>query len=150
MEETGTSNPCIRQMQDKHSYGRKRGHLFLGSQSSNEATQHKAKDMYCQYCGAHGHSSATCKFMAKLIIANESLQKVDHKMKKELNDMFHHEQRRQQERKLKQKTHMIQQLLDTGGSRDDIEAILNTIPQEGASSPVDNDESSASESSHSA
>jgi hypothetical protein len=38
---------------------------------------------------------------------------------------------------------MIRQLLDTGGSREDIEAIPNTIPQDGDAVPHNNDEDSS-------
>jgi hypothetical protein len=40
VEETGSSNPCIWHMQDKHGYGHKKGQLVPGSQSSHETTQH--------------------------------------------------------------------------------------------------------------
>lgn len=66
--------------------------------------------------------------MAKLLIANESLQKFDPKTKKDLEENFCQEQHRKRDLKLKKKTNMIRKLLDTGGSREDIEVNLNSIP----------------------
>lgn len=66
--------------------------------------------------------------MAKLLIANESLSKVDSKVKKELQEMFHGKQQKQQEKCLKTKANVIRKLLDSGASREDIKVVLDTLP----------------------
>lgn len=124
MEETGTSLPTIRRAHDKH-HQPKRGLITSGNHADNKRI---TVDKYCHFCGVHGHLSTSCDFMAKLIIANESLKKVDPNIKKDLQESFRKEQRRKRDKKLQKKTNMIRKLLDSGGSREDIEAILESIP----------------------
>jgi len=87
--------------------------------------------------------------MAKLLIAQESLTKVDQKTRKDIQDSFRQEQRHRREQKLKKKTHMIRQLLDNGGSREEIDALLTSIQHDdqGSINTVDDNSVSASESS---
>ncbi len=87
--------------------------------------------------------------MAKLLIAQESLTKVDQKIRKDIQDSFRQEQRHRREQKLKKKTHMIRQLLDNGGSREEIDALLTSIQHDdqGSINTVDDDSASASKSS---
>jgi hypothetical protein len=79
MEETSTLVPSIRCTYDKHSLVKK-GSPTPGTHADNKRN---AVDKYCHFCGIHGHLSTSCDFMAKLIIANESLKKVDAHTKKE-------------------------------------------------------------------
>jgi hypothetical protein len=121
MEETGTSLPQIRRMRD----GKFAKRLPAKLQTDNP--KQDIVDKYCNFCGQHGHISMNCEFMAKLLIANESLAKVDTKSKKELQDNYKNEQRKCREKRLKKQTNIIRKLLDTGGSREDIEAVLANI-----------------------
>jgi hypothetical protein len=123
MEEAGISPSHIRQINAKRHRRQtdKQGRMPDGPKK-------EVIDKFCNFCGMHGHISTNCDFMAKLLNANDSLNKVDGKLKKDLQDSFKQEQRKSRERRLKQKTNMIRKLLDTGGSREDIEHILQTIP----------------------
>jgi hypothetical protein len=80
--------------------------------------------------------------MAKLLIAQESLMKADSKAKKEVQESFREDQRKKRDKKLKKKTSMIRKLLDTGGSREEIDAILATIPDQDDSQFSSDNESS--------
>jgi hypothetical protein len=74
LEETGTPHPLIRRMQDKrylHHKGQSSQGKGLLPQTVTNYDQ-TLKDIYCQYCGTHGHTGATCAFMAKLLIVSES------------------------------------------------------------------------------
>jgi hypothetical protein len=78
MEETGNTIPQMRQMHDK---------MFLSHHTEKPQTDNIKRDIvdkYCNFCGQHGNISNNCDFMAKLIIANESLNKVHVKVKKKL------------------------------------------------------------------
>jgi hypothetical protein len=135
-EETHTSfsNPTIRCAHNKrHQHNKKPG---------TQIDTRLAVDKYCHYCGAHGHIGINCDFMAKLLIAQESLMKADSKAKKEVQESFREDQRKKRDKKLKKKTSMIRKLLDTGGSREEIDAILATIPdQDDTQSSSDNESS---------
>jgi hypothetical protein len=76
--------------------------------------------------------------MAKLLIASESIHKVDTKTKKEIQDAFKQAQRKKRERRLKRHTSMIRQLLDNGGTKEDIEAVLNIMQQDNKDKQLDN------------
>ncbi len=80
--------------------------------------------------------------MAKLLIANDSLSKVDHKIKKDLQEAFCEEQRKKRDKKLKKKTGMIRKLLDSDGSRAEIDTILASIPAQDDTQLSSDDESS--------
>jgi hypothetical protein len=121
MEETGTSLPQIRRMRDG------KFAKWLPAKLQTDNPKQDIVDKYCNFCGQHGHISTNCDFMAKLLIANESLAKVDTKSKKELQDNYKNEQRKRREKRLKKQTNIIRKLLDTGGSREDIEAVLANI-----------------------
>jgi hypothetical protein len=69
-------------------------------------------------------------FMAKLLTANEKLNKLDPKLKKDLQEKFHKEQKQRREGKLKKQTNIIRQLLHNGGTTDDIEAALDALQSE--------------------
>ncbi len=84
-------------------------------------------DRYCHFCGCRGHEPSQCNLMAKLLIASESLAKVDPKVKRELKDYHKQQQKQRRENRLKRHTSTIWQLLDNGGSREDIEAALNNL-----------------------
>lgn len=141
MEETCKEISCIRHMQDKKTPKRYTDKSIRSTDST--------KDMivkYCHFCGMHGPITTNCEFMAKLLIANESLNKVDNKLKKELQETFRNEQKKRREKRLKKQTNIIRKLLDTGGSRADIEAVLATIPdqeenEKHSANPQNNDES---------
>jgi hypothetical protein len=137
-EETGAtfSHPTIHRTQDKRPHHPKKP----GTQNDARTTV----DKYCHYCGTHGHLSTNCDFMAKLLIAQDSLTKVDTKVRKDLQDNFREEQRKKRDKKLKKKTGMIRQLLDTGGSREEIDAILASIPDQEDTQLSPDDESTAS------
>jgi hypothetical protein len=134
-EETNTSfsNPTIRRAQDKRYQNNKK--------PGTQIDTRPAVDKYCHYCGAHGHIGTNCDFMAKLLIAHESLMKVDSKTKKEVQESFREDQRKKRDKKLKRKTGMIRKLLDNGGSREEIDAILASIPNHEDDTPSSNDES---------
>lgn len=77
LEETGPPHPLTRRIQDKRNPSCKgqssqdKGQLLPQTVFSHDQS---LKDTY-------GHPVASCEFMAKLLIANESLQKVDQKVK---------------------------------------------------------------------
>jgi hypothetical protein len=52
---------------------------------------------------------------------------VDGKVKKELREMFRSEQQKRRERHLKTKANVIQKLLDTSATKEDIEKVLYTL-----------------------
>jgi len=54
-------------------------------------------DKYCYYCGQHGHMTINCEFMVKLINATEHLNKVDSKLKKELQEHFCQKQKKRRD-----------------------------------------------------
>jgi predicted Abi (CAAX) family protease len=90
--------------------------------------------------------------MAKLLIATESLSKVDPKIKKDLKEHHKQQQRQRRESRLKRHTRTIRQLLDQGGSREDIEAVLETLQTESdldMETPHQPDQDSVSDSSSS-
>jgi hypothetical protein len=84
-------------------------------------------DKTCTFCGCQGHDPPNCHFMAKLVIATESLKKVDNKVKKELKDNLKQQQKQRREQRLQKHTSTIRQLLDQGGSREEIDAVLNSM-----------------------
>jgi len=59
--------------------------------------------------------------------ASASSDKVDSKTKKEAQESFKQKQRQKRERRLKRKTALVHKLLDSGGSRDDIAAVLDSM-----------------------
>jgi len=67
--------------------------------------------------------------MAKLILATESLSKVDGKTKKKLQEAFRAEQKKRRDKRMQRKANVIRKLLDTGGTRADIEAALSTMTE---------------------
>jgi hypothetical protein len=75
MEETGQTQCYIRKLQDKRTQRQRFGKTTTDSK--------ELVDKFCHFCGMHGHVTTSCEFMAKLLIANESLSKVDPKAKKE-------------------------------------------------------------------
>jgi hypothetical protein len=84
-------------------------------------------DKYCHFCGMHGHVTRSGEFMAKLLLSKDSISKMDDKLKKKLQESFRNEQKKHCEECLKLKTKIIHELLDTGRSRVNIEAIFATI-----------------------
>jgi hypothetical protein len=79
--------------------------------------------------------------------ANAYLDKVDSKTKKELQENHKKLHRERRERRLKRHTAKIRQLLDNGGTREEVEALLDLISFEsGDELPIPNqiDESSTS------
>jgi hypothetical protein len=54
---------------------------------------------------------------------------------------FREEQRKKRDKKLKKKTGMIRKLLDNGGSHEEIDAILASIPNHEDNQPSSDDES---------
>lgn len=118
MEETGHKMPQIRQMRDKKFI------KYHAEKQNIDNIKRNIADKYCDFCGQHGHISTNCDFMAKFIIATVSLNKVDVKVKKELQENYRQEQCKH-EKCLKKKTSMIRKLLDNRGSKEDIEAILD-------------------------
>ena len=89
--------------------------------------QADSMDVYCHFCGEYGHPPTKCHFMAKLMKASASSDKVDSKTKKEAQESFKQKQRQKRERRLKRKTALVHKLLDSGGSRDDIAAVLDSM-----------------------
>jgi dihydrodipicolinate synthase/N-acetylneuraminate lyase len=65
--------------------------------------------------------------MAKLLIATESLAKVDPKVQKELKENLKQKQRARREHRIRKHTSAIRQLLDQGGSKEDIKAALECL-----------------------
>lgn len=65
--------------------------------------------------------------MAKLIIANESLTKVDPKVKKELKENLRQQQKQRREQRLRRHANTIRQLIDQGGTKEEIEAALDNM-----------------------
>jgi len=65
--------------------------------------------------------------MAKLLIATESLAKVDPKVQKELKENLKQKQRARREHRIRKHTSAIRQLLDQGGSKEDIQAALECL-----------------------
>lgn len=121
MEEQGQHMAYIWQMQDK------RNNRKTSGPELNKHPRKEMVDKFCNFCGTFGHTTTNCKFMAKLLIANESITKVDGKVKKELQEIFWGEQQKFRERHLETKANVIQKLLDTGASKEDIEKVLETL-----------------------
>jgi hypothetical protein len=82
MEETGGQPSVIGRMHDKKHY------------KGIKSTKTETVDKYCNFCGMYGHITVNCEFMAKLLLATESLSKVDGKTKKDLQDAFKAEQKK--------------------------------------------------------
>jgi hypothetical protein len=82
MEETGTHTSVVCCMHDKR---QSRGPKPMKMDSG-------IVDKYCHFCGMYGHTTSHCEFMAKLMLAMESLAKVDRKTKKEPQEAFRVEQ----------------------------------------------------------
>jgi hypothetical protein len=101
MEERGQSAIHIRRMQDQ----RARKPPVLDTQKSQK--QKDDIDKYCNFCGTFGHNNSNCEIMANLLNANESLNKVDGKLKKELQETFFNEQCQCMEKRLKSKANVI-------------------------------------------
>jgi len=149
-EEMGQNTSIVRKIvsNDKHQRsGSNKQHTAKPIQEQSES-----KDVYCYYCGEYGHPPPTCHFMAKLAKASESLNKIDSKTKKEVIEAFRQKQRLKREKRMKQKTATIRKLLDSGGSKEDIVAVLDTLntdsdddlPQPDPSIFIDDDSSTTS------
>jgi hypothetical protein len=95
-------------------------------------------DKYCYYCGQHGHMTINCEFMVKLINATEHLNKVDSKLKKELQEHFCQKQKKRRAKRIAKQASTIQKLIDTGGSREEIEHALAELTQYNESEYLDN------------
>jgi len=95
--------------------------------SQKDTNTKDGKDEYCEYCGDFGHPTNACLFIAKLMNINEKLDKVDSKTRKELKDHHRKLQRERRERKLKRHTAKIRHLLDNGGTRDEVDALLDLL-----------------------
>jgi len=149
-EEMGQNTSIVRKIvsNDKHQRsGSNKQHTAKPIQEQSES-----KDVYCYYCGEYGHPPPTCHFMAKLAKASESLNKIDSKTKKEVIEAFRQKQRLKREKWMKRKTATIRKLLDSGGSKEDIVAVLDTLdtdsdddlPQPDPSIFIDDDSSTTS------
>jgi hypothetical protein len=136
-EETGHNQVHIRKLQDKR----------VVKQRNSKQNNDKAElvDKYCHFCGMHGHVTTSCEFMAKLLIANEMLSKVDPKAKKELQDTFRKEQQKRREKRMQKHTKIIRQLIDAGGSKDNITAALDNLDKHCQSDAEDSDSESTNE-----
>jgi hypothetical protein len=89
MEETGQTQCYIRKLQDKRTQRQRFGKTTTDNK--------ELVDKFCHFCGMYGHVTTSCEFMAKLLIANESLSKVDPKAKKEIQDTFRKGQQKRRE-----------------------------------------------------
>jgi len=125
-EEAGTGTPYIRAVND--------GRKYRPSSKTGKGLQHKVQpppsdvsDKLCSFCGCRGHEPPQCHFMAKLIIANESLTKVDPKVKKELKENLRQQQKQRREQRLRRHANTIRQLIDQGGTKEEIEAALENM-----------------------
>jgi len=125
-EEAGTGTPYIRAVND--------GRKHRPSSKTGKGIQHKVQpppsdvsDKLCSFCGCRGHEPPQCHFMAKLIIANESLTKVDPKVKKELKENLRQQQKQRREQRLRRHANTIRQLIDQGGTKEEIEAALDNM-----------------------
>lgn len=131
-EEVGNHTALIRWLKDKMYCP------YVPKDRRSDPQKSDVIDKYCNLCGGHGHGPSTWAFTAKLIIASESIHKVDTKTKKEIQDAFKQAQRKKRERRLKRHTSMIRQLLDNGGTKEDIEAVLNIMQQDNKDEQLDN------------
>ena len=62
--------------------------------------------------------------MAKLVRAQESLNRVDQKTKKALKERFKQEQQKQREKRLRRRTKTIRQLIDSGATNEEVENFM--------------------------
>lgn len=67
-KETGQSHAYIHKLHD-----RKQGNIGNWSQHHSDTPHSELTDKYCIFCGQYGHTTTSCAFMAKLIIASEFL-----------------------------------------------------------------------------
>jgi hypothetical protein len=138
MEETGQNQSYIRKLQDKRTPRQRNG--------KTQSDKKEIVDKFCNFCGMHGHIITSCEFKAKLLIANDSLSKVDLKAKKELQETFKKEQQKRRERHLQKHTKIIRHLIDAGGSKDDMDAALAELQKEYHNSDTEDSESTDSSS----
>jgi hypothetical protein len=117
MEATGNSMPHIR----KTVATKTNRHGGTGPSPSRKQNN---LDKYCFFCGAHGHVTKTCEFMAKFITATDNITKLDVKSKKELQEHFKAVQKEKRAKMLARKTSTIRKLIDTGGTEAEIESAL--------------------------
>jgi hypothetical protein len=118
----GQATACIREMYDKSRYNRKHNKKHGADDTGKK--ENAIMDKYCSFCGTYGHATNTCEFMAQLINATEKLNKVDIKVKKEIQEHFRQKQKQHRAKRLSKQTNVIRKLLDTGVSREDIKAAL--------------------------
>jgi len=117
--------------------------------TTNETKQDGQKK-YCYFCGADGHEPPECRFLAKLVKAQESLNKVDSKTKKALKERFKQDQQKQQEKRIKLQNKVIRHLVDNGGSTEEVAAMIRKLQDATANNADDaEDETSSSASSDS-
>jgi hypothetical protein len=105
------------------------------NKDSNDKTQEKERqtrqivDIFCPFCGAHGHAGPQCDFMAKFLKAHDSLKLVDTKKKEKLQETYRNEQQKRRSRHIKKKMGTIRQILTDGGTYQDVESLLDSIPE---------------------
>ncbi len=115
--------------------------------TTNE-TRQDGQEKYCYFCGADGHEPPECRFMAKLVKAQESLNKVDSKTKKALKERFKQDQQKQREKRIKRQNKVIRHLVDNGGSTEEVAAMIRKLQDATANNADDaEDETSSSETS---
>jgi hypothetical protein len=81
-EELGQASSHVRKINER----RNRQHPKAPRPPPINTGGKEGKDEYCFYCGDFGHPTSNCLFMAKLMKANESIDRVDPKTKKELQE----------------------------------------------------------------
>jgi hypothetical protein len=122
-----------RQARQCHTFGLyiiRRNLGIPGPRNQGTVTTHKhdndkdGKDKYCYFCGMNGHEPPECNFMAKLVRAQESLNRVDQKTKKALKERFKQEQQKQREKRLTRRTKTIRQLIDSGATNEEVENFM--------------------------
>ncbi len=67
--------------------------------------------------------------MAKFLKAHDSLKLVDTKKKEKLQETYRNEQQKRRSRHIKKKMGTIRQILTDGGTYQDVESLLDSIPE---------------------
>jgi hypothetical protein len=88
----------------------------------------QVQDIYCSLCGGYGHPDTQCDFGAKFIKTQESLKNIDQKRKVQIQANFRQEQQKCRARRLKKKVGTIRQMLYSGADAQDVDTLLESLP----------------------
>jgi hypothetical protein len=135
MEETG-NNIWVRRIRDKHrnspreNRDRRDGRDGKGKDKDKTSRDSQSlQDVCCSLCGGHGHLDTQCNFSAKLLKTQESLKAIDQKRKMQLQANFKQEQQKRWARHLWKKVSTIRQLFNGDAGVQEVNELLETLPE---------------------